>query len=158
MTVIITKMNKLINMKHLIVALSFISVFSACSEPKDSKSEMNASVIETDNEEQKEPVLTFDHVTHDFGVITEGESVEHTFKFENTGESDLVISSCKASCGCTIPDWPREPIAPGEKGEIKVVFNSAGKSGLVTKDITILANTNPVKSVLQIQVDINKTN
>ena len=68
----------------------------------------------------------------------------------------LVISSCTASCGCTVPQWPREPIAPGKSGEIKVVFNSAGKGGLVSKDITILANTNPVKTVLQIKVDIDK--
>lgn len=145
-------------MKYLITALSLVFIFSACSDSKDSKSEMDATVIETDNDDQNEPELAFDHIIHDFGIISEGERVEHTFRFENTGESDLVISSCKASCGCTIPDWPREPIVPGEKGEIKVVFNSAGKSGLVTKDITILANTNPVKSILQIQVDIRKEN
>ena len=95
-------------------------------------------------------------MTHDFGKVTDGERVEHTFKFTNTGEADLVISSATASCGCTIPDWPKEPIAPGEKGEIKVEFNSAGKSDMVTKDITILANTNPVKTILQIKVFVEK--
>jgi hypothetical protein len=138
---------------YLILTLTF---FAACSSPESQDSEMDASVIETDNQAIKEPEMSFEHQTHDFGKITEGESVEHTFKFKNTGVGDLVISSCTASCGCTVPQWPREPIAPGKSGEIKVVFNSAGKGGLVSKDITILANTNPVKTVLQIKVDIDK--
>ncbi|MFB1003804.1 MAG: DUF1573 domain-containing protein, partial [Bacteroidia bacterium] len=80
--------------------------------------------------------MSFSQSKWDFGTITEGERVEHTFKFVNDGKSDLVISSATASCGCTIPNWPKEPIAPGEESEIKVEFNSTGKSDMVTKDIT----------------------
>ena len=101
-------------------------------------------------------IFSFDKKTWDFGTIVDGEVVEHTFRFTNTGSKDLVISSASASCGCTIPNWPKEPIAPGDKGEIKVEFNSNGKKDLVTKDITILANTNPVKTILQIKVFVEK--
>lgn len=143
-------------MKKVIVLALFASLLFACnSAPKEAK-ELDTTALETDNSNVKEPKMTFKKMSWDFGTITEGERVEHTFKFVNDGESDLVISSATASCGCTIPEWPKEPIAPGEEGEIKVEFNSTGKSDLVTKDVTILANTNPVKTVLQIKVLIEK--
>ncbi|HAV25569.1 MAG TPA: DUF1573 domain-containing protein [Bacteroidetes bacterium] len=143
------------NIFYLLV--SFILVASCSSGPKDS-SELDAAIIETDNNGAKEPKMQFkdDVMAWDFGTITEGERVEHTFKFTNVGNSDLVVSSATASCGCTIPSPPKEPIAPGESSEIKVEFNSAGKSDIVTKDITILANTNPVKTMLQIKVFVKK--
>lgn len=100
--------------------------------------------------------ITFEKKVHDFGTISEGEVVEHTFKFTNTGDTDLIISNASASCGCTIPDWPKEPIAPGKQGKIKVKFNSNGKKDMITKDITILANTDPVKTILQIKVFVEK--
>ena len=141
--------------KTLYIAIALFALAS-CTENKGTKNGIKATVIETDNSNVSEPEMTFDHLTHDFGTITEGERVEHTFKFKNTGKNDLIISSCKASGGCTIPDWPREPVSPGEEGVIKVEFNSAGKGGMVSKDINILANTNPVKSTLQIKVFVEK--
>lgn len=143
-------------MKNIVILSLSILFFVACNNNNTDQSEVDTSVLETDSENVPEPEITFDHVAHDFGKITEGESVEHTFKFKNTGKSDLLLSSVTASCGCTTPNWPKEPIAPGESDEIKVVFNSAGKSGLVSKDVTILANTNPVKTILQIKVEIDK--
>jgi hypothetical protein len=144
-------------MNKTIIAFAFLVILSACKEaPKDSSS-IDTAAIETDASNVKEPKLDFGNDTsHDFGTIIEGERVEHTFKFTNTGTADLVISSATASCGCTIPSPPKEPIAPGEEGEIKVEFNSAGKSAMQTKDITILANTNPVKTILQIKVFVEK--
>lgn len=144
-------------MNKTILALTLLAILSACnSAPKESSS-IDTAAIETDAPNVKEPKFDFGNdVSHDFGTITEGEKVEHTFKFTNSGDADLVISSATASCGCTIPNWPKEPIAPGEDGEIRVEFNSAGKSAMQTKDITILANTNPVKTILQIKVFIEK--
>jgi hypothetical protein len=140
--------------KIIIIALSLIIMVGCKKGPKDAS--MDTSAIETDGA-TNEPAFDFNGVTAwDFGTITEGERVEHTFKFKNTGKGNLVIASCTASCGCTIPEWPKEAIAPGESGEIKVEFNSAGKSDLVTKDITIMANTNPVKTLLQIKVFVEK--
>lgn len=87
------------------------------------------------------PLLQFKDTVHNFGVIREGEKVEHTFSFTNGGKAPLLISSANASCGCTVPDFPREPIAPGKDGIIRVTFDSKGKPGLQEKTITVSANT-----------------
>ncbi len=143
-------------MKNIIILTILAALFTACdTHPKEANS-LDTAVLETDNNNAKEPKMYFSQSKWDFGTITEGERVEHTFKFVNNGKSDLVISSATASCGCTIPNWPKEPIAPGKEGEIKVEFNSTGKSDMVNKDITILANTNPVKTILQIKVFVKK--
>ena len=77
-----------------------------------------------------------------------------TFRFKNIGQSNLIISSAQGSCGCTVPQWPKEPIKPGEKGEIEVVFNSEGKSGLQNKTITLVANTIPNTIVIALKGEI----
>jgi hypothetical protein len=144
-------------MNKTTLAFALVVILSACTKASKEGSSIDTAAIETDASNVKEPKLDFGNKnSHDFGSITEGEKVEHTFKFTNTGDADLVISSATASCGCTIPSPPKEPIAPGEDGEIKVEFNSAGKSAMQTKDITILANTNPVKTILQIKVFVEK--
>ena len=144
-------------MKTIFYTLICLAVLTSCNNQNSSNDGgLDATTIETDKEDVKEPKFEFKERVWDFGNITEGERVEHTFKFKNVGEGDLVISNCTASCGCTIPEWPKEPIPPGGEGQIKVEFNSAGKSDAVTKDITIFANTTPVKSTLQIKVFINK--
>lgn len=89
------------------------------------------------------PIMTFDETEYDFGTIKQGEVVEHTFTFTNTGKSPLVIESASATCGCTAPEPPKEPIAPGEKSSIKVKFNSAGKMGQQYPTVTVRANTEP---------------
>lgn len=92
----------------------------------------------------------------DFGTLEEGEKVEHVFKFKNTSTNPLTISNAKGSCGCTVPEWPREPIAPGESGEIKVKFDSKGKKGKQSKTVTIVANTIPQNTILTITSDVIK--
>jgi len=84
--------------------------------------------------------LTFVDNEYAFGTVQQGDIVEHTFSFTNTGSEDLMIMSAKASCGCTVPTWPRDAIAPGESGEIKVRFNTAGKLGVQRKSVTIRSN------------------
>jgi hypothetical protein len=144
-------------MNKTILAFVLLAILSACNSAPKEDSKLDSAAIETDSPNVKEPKLDFgNNMSHDFGTIVEGEKVEHTFKFTNTGDADLVISSATASCGCTIANWPKEPIAPGETNEIKVEYNSAGKSAMQTKDITILANTNPVKTILQIKVFVEK--
>ena len=96
------------------------------------------------------PEFTFEKEVHDFGTIVQGEKVAYSFKFKNTGEGDLIITSAKGSCGCTVPEWPKDPIAPGAEGVIDVVFNSDGKSGQQNKKVTIVANTVPNTKVLAI--------
>ena len=85
----------------------------------------------------------FSEMEYDFGNIQEGKVVEKIFNFTNNGQAPLVISNITASCGCTSPDWTKAPVQPGETGFVKVVFNSAAKSGAQSPTVTIQANTNP---------------
>ena len=104
----------------------------------------------------KQPKITFaEKGIYDFGTLTEGDTVEHVFAFTNTGEFPLVINNITASCGCTTPDWPHEPVAPGAKSSVRVRFNSRGKSGEQNKTITIFANTDPSTTDLQFKAMVN---
>lgn len=88
--------------------------------------------------------IEFDEGTYNFGEVIDGEMVKHTFHFTNTGDENLVLFDVKTSCGCTVPEnWPKQPIPPGEGGDIKVIFNSHDKVGKVNKSIRVEANTNP---------------
>ncbi len=90
---------------------------------------------------QNGPVITFEKKTHDFGDIVQGDKVEETFHFANTGTEPLIITNVQVTCGCTVPKgWPRDPIMPGGKGELTIAFNSAGKMGKQNKVVTIVSN------------------
>ena len=85
--------------------------------------------------------MTFNEKTHDFGTIKEANGpVTHTFEFTNTGGEPLVIINVNASCGCTRPEYPKEPIMPGKKGKVKVTFNPAGRPGEFSKEVKIRTN------------------
>jgi hypothetical protein len=110
----------------------------------------SGAVTNTDTNSEAEVVsnadiaeMTFDNMEYDFGSANEGDIVEYTYKFKNTGNSVLVISKATATCGCTVPEWPKEPIQPGESGEIKVKFDTNNKENLQTKYVNINANTKP---------------
>ena len=100
------------------------------------------------------PVLVFQEQSFDFGKITQGEKVSHTFVFKNTGGSDLVISSAQGSCGCTVPQYPRQPIKPGETAKVDVTFNSEGKAGKVEKTVTVITNCEPNTNVISIKAEV----
>ena len=87
------------------------------------------------------PAIAWEKESFDFGDIIQGEKVEHTFKFTNTGNQPLIITNIQVTCGCTTPKgWPRDPIAAGGKGEITIAFNSAGKLGKQNKVVTVMSN------------------
>ncbi len=86
------------------------------------------------------PQIVFEETEFDFGEIAQGEVVEHTFKFKNTGNAPLILNNVLTTCGCTAPEWPKQPIAAGEENEIIVRFNSRGKTGRQNKVITIQSN------------------
>ncbi|MDP2088108.1 MAG: DUF1573 domain-containing protein [Flavobacteriaceae bacterium] len=96
-------------------------------------------------------IISFDKTEHDFGVINEGDVVETTFEIKNTGTSDLVITDAFATCGCTIPQWPKDPIKPKEKGILKVAFDSNGKPNKQQKTITLVTNTENGREVVSIK-------
>lgn len=100
------------------------------------------------------PEFAFNEESHDFGTINEGDVVEHVFAFTNTGDAPLIISSATGSCGCTVPEWPKEPIGVGEKGEIKVKFNSRKKPGIQNKTVTITSNTYPKQQRIKIKANV----
>lgn len=99
--------------------------------------------------------ISFSNETFDFGSVKKGEKVEHSYTFTNTGDEPLIISNAKASCGCTVPTWPKEPIAPGETGEIPVIFD-AKSPGNQTKTITVTANTTPPQTRLTIKGQVTE--
>jgi len=104
--------------------------------------------------------LKFEQETYDWGKVMDGDKVTHVFKLKNTGKEPLIISNAKASCGCTVPEWPKDAIAPGKSGEIKVVYDSKGKGAVGGKEdskkITITANTDPADSYLTIRGKVDK--
>lgn len=110
-----------------------------------------AQELEMEAEPKQEkgvPVLSFNESAYDFGDISQGDKVTHVFKFKNEGSVPLLISNVQTTCGCTVPQWPKTPIAPGTESEIKATFNSAGKMGKQNKVITIHSNASePVSRV-----------
>lgn len=98
----------------------------------------------------------FSEEVYDYGTIKQGDQVQHNFEFVNTGKEPLIISQANGSCGCTVPEWPKEPIAPGAKGVIKVTFNSAGKQGMQDKTVTLKSNAKQDPMVLHIKGNVEK--
>lgn len=147
-------------MQQLFYVLAISSLLFACGNNEESEitsdlinnpiSALDSTAVDKDNL----PFFEFEEEVKDFGKITQGESVKTVFKFRNVGKSNLIISSAQGSCGCTVPQWPKEPIKPGERGEIEVVFNSEGKSGLQNKTITLVANTIPNTKVIALKGEI----
>lgn len=129
---------------HLIIT-STIFVLAACkTDNRQVTSDMLHFPPSSGEADVDVPVIEFDSTSCNFGQMAIGEKFTHVFKFSNTGESPLIISQVNPSCGCTTPkDWPKEPIAPGESGQITVEFNSKGFPGKVEKSISIFTNCIP---------------
>lgn len=144
-------------MKSVYILLVTLSVFTlSCSEQKTditTNDVMNTKSADG-NTNADLPEIKFEEETHDFGRITQGEKVTYSFKFKNTGAANLIISSASGSCGCTIPDYPKKPILPGEEANINVVFASEGKSGIVEKSVTIVTNCEPSTRIIYIKANI----
>lgn len=132
------------------VMLFTVGVFmaTACNNAADRIE--NSAVPASEEMMEALPEIVFESEFHDFGEITEGMVVKHTFTFTNEGEGPLIISNAQGSCGCTVPDWPRQPIAPGESADINVSFNSTGRAGKQDKRVTLTTNAVPQTKVLNI--------
>jgi hypothetical protein len=102
--------------------------------------------------------IVFNSLEHDFGKISEGEKVACLFSFENAGTGDLVIASATTSCGCTVPEFDKKPIPPGESGTLEVVFDSSGRSGMQTKTITVRSNASKEVMILKITAEVISNN
>ncbi|NCX95498.1 MAG: DUF1573 domain-containing protein [Chitinophagia bacterium] len=151
-------------MKRFTILL--LLAFIACNSPKKDKKDNSlpaselisnphtASGLDTVSAARK-PTMDFTDTLYEFGTIKEGETVAHQFSFKNNGKTPLFISGAAGSCGCTVPEYPKEPIAPNAAGTIKVTFNSAGKAGAQTKTVTIQANTLKNIHILYIKGNVN---
>lgn len=102
-------------------------------------------------------ILTVDRMEHDFGKIPDTAPVETSFVITNDGDEPLLITNAQGSCGCTVPEYPKDPIPPGESRDMKVSFNPTGKEGVNNKTVTITANTEPATTIIYVKSDVQKT-
>ena len=142
---------------HKILVLLALTVFLfSCQNDNDKKLSPDLINISksAENPTGKAPVITFEKNEFNFGKILQGEVVSYTFHFTNTGNVPLIITSVEKSCGCTASDFPRDPIAPGKGGDIKITYDSKGHFGFQTKTVTVNSNAMPAKTVLRIKAEV----
>ncbi len=149
-------------MKKVVLSLSLVAVFALVSCKENASSKIEASNVEVaakrDEAAKQLPVMSFDKSEHDFGTIEQGTPQETSFTFTNTGNAPLIITNATSSCGCTVPNYPKNtPIAPGESGELVVNFNGSGLNQ-VTKTVTVTANTEKGSEILRIKAFVNPKN
>jgi Protein of unknown function (DUF1573) len=139
---------KIMSIKYLIPFFAIALMATKCENTASKKVE--GSTVEANAPKGPTTTIKFDEEDYNFGKVAQGQTVEHSFEFTNTGKEPLIISECHASCGCTIPDWPRDPIPPGAKSKIGVKFNTTGKSNEQKKVVTITANTEPFETFVSV--------
>ncbi len=127
-------------MKQLI-ALVFIAFLTACGTADKKPAETASAATEQTAAPAEVTTIQWLDSVQNFGKVTDGEKVMITFHFKNTGTKPLVIASVQASCGCTVPSKPEEPIAPGAEGKITAEFNSEGRVGKASKYVNVTLNT-----------------
>ena len=153
--------------KVLMFALLAVGFVASCNNSEsaaqeEAREDLSSNTVQPANQAAAQPAapagptttMTFEETEFDFGTVNEGEKVSHTYTFTNEGDEPLILSNAKGSCGCTVPSWPREPIAPGATGEITVEFNSKNKKGKRNQKVTITANTNPPQSFIYLKGDV----
>lgn len=131
-------------MKKLLIAFSFlfITIFAVNAQNQNEDSNPNA------------PVITFKKTVHDYGELNQGDNGKCEFKFTNTGKEPLILSKPKSSCGCTVPEWPKQPILPGQSDVITVTYNT-NRLGNINKSVTIFSNASNSRVVLRIKGKVN---
>ena len=153
-------MNLKTSIQILYSILILVSLAACQSQGVNGESQISTDVVHNPNSadgtagQGSLPVIKFETTEHDFGRILEGETVAIDFSFSNSGKTDLILAEVTTSCGCTVPSYPKAPIRPGEKGTIKVTFNSQGRRGFQTKNILVVSNTQPNTNVLKIKAQV----
>ena len=120
-------------MKKVILSIGIVASFGLISFGQD------ATKTAEPAPNPNAPEITFEETAHDFATLQKGDECSHEFKFKNTGKEPLILSNCQASCGCTTPSCPKEPIAPGASGIVKVKYDS-NRVGVFTKTVTVTSN------------------
>jgi hypothetical protein len=143
--------------KILLLAVLVVFSFTSCKENvanKIKKENLEMAKQRDYNISEGFAAITFLKTEHDFGTLNEGDIVETIFNFTNSGKSELIITNATATCGCTVPEWPKEPIAPNGSGQIKVKFNSSGKPNKQSKTVTLTTNTEKGKETVVIKAQV----
>ena len=154
-------------MKKLLIVLLAAGSIAACKTDNTAKEVAEASVqavqptnsdeivtVPTPVDTENVAAMSFVESKFDFGIVDEGDVVKHTYNFTNTGKQPLVITNARSTCGCTVPVWPKEPVAVGESGTIEVSFNTKGKRNKQQKPVTITANTFPAQTVVYLSGEV----
>lgn len=143
-------------MKKLIVILSFVMAATSVAFAQD------ATAVKTDSQTEKEtvknshaPYMEFDKMVHDYGVIMENSDGGCEFTLTNTGKEPLILSDCKSSCGCTVPEWTKAPVLPGQSTVIKVQYKTS-RIGPINKSITITSNASNSPQTVRIKGEVRK--
>ncbi len=145
------------NRRILLLFVVASSLLLACGKKK---SGVNSDIVNNPltadgkGDPSKLAAISFEETQFNFGEIIQGQVVEYDFKFTNTGKNDLVIYNAEGSCGCTVPEWPKDPIRPGKSDKVHVKFDSTNKEGHQTKTVTLTCNTQPNQVTLQIVGDV----
>jgi hypothetical protein len=138
---------------YQVVTLVCAIVVWGCSprNGEEIKSDIVNIPVTADGKDSKTrmPKMEFEQKTHDFGKLIQGEKVSFTFKFKNTGNASLVLAEVVPSCSCTVAQFTKTPVQPGEEGTITVNFNSETKKGVVRNSVTVQANTYPSETKLE---------
>ena len=134
-----------------VVALGLLVACNGTGNQRQLSTDLVTSPKSATETSDKLAVIKFEKEEHDFGSLLQGEVVSYSFHFTNTGNAPLLISEVGSSCGCTVGDYPREPIAPGKDGAIKVTYDSSGHHGFQSRFLTVMSNTIPAKTTLRIK-------
>lgn len=143
-------------MKKLIFTLGFLASLSTISFAQEAHSANdghNHGATPAASQPTSNADIKFDKVIHDYGNITQGDNGECVFKFKNTGKEPLIITMCQGSCGCTVPQCPKDPILPGKMGEIKVKYDTQ-RVGPIAKSVTVQSNAKSGVQTIQIKGNI----
>ena len=150
-------------MKNICIGILLLVLAASCGDMTkkvDGNEQLSTDLVtisktaEVGAEEEGMPAFTFEKEEHDFGTLIDGEKVTYSFRFTNSGDAPLIISNAKGSCGCTVPNYPKVPIAPGASSSIDVTFDSKGRTGKQSKAVTLTANTNPNRKVIRINSEV----
>lgn len=138
----------------------FLSIISCTNNDGKVSADLVNNPVTADgiNKGASAPAIKFEKNEHDFGKILQGELLSYTFKFKNTGNAPLIITSIEKTCGCTSPEYSKEPIKPGEEGKITITYDSKGHKGFQNKRLIVKTNTNPSESILRIKAQVENIN
>ena len=142
--------------KNILILCAAIAVLNSCGNTSNNTEAISTAVdtvttVDENISSQSAGIIEYAEPVFDFGNVKEGDIVEHVFSFTNTGTEPVILSQVAASCGCTTPDYTKTPILPGQSGEIKVSFNSAGQVGVQQKIVTVTSNAENSVTTVQIK-------